>query len=65
MVRALWQKRNLVIDEAWVGGGGNVTGECRAMSLGWLRGVVEDLVTRVDPQTFDLGREAPGLLEGG
>lgn len=45
MLRELWNKRNLRIDELYIRGGGNEVGDCRKMSLQWIRGLVEEIVT--------------------
>lgn len=45
MLQALRNSRHLGIDEVYIGGGGNTTGECRRMSLQWIRGLVTEMVT--------------------
>jgi hypothetical protein len=44
MIREL-RKRNLKVERVLVGGGGNLTGVCRQMSLRWIEGGVREMVT--------------------
>ena len=48
MITELRNKRGLAIEEVFVGGGGNLEGDCRKMSLQWIRGGVEQMVTAED-----------------
>lgn len=48
MLREIRTRRNLAIDAVYIGGGGNEQGDCRKMSLQWIRGVVEEMVTTED-----------------
>jgi hypothetical protein len=51
ILREIRTRRNLAIDAVYIGGGGNEQGDCRKMSLQWIRGVVEDMVTTEDWDT--------------
>jgi hypothetical protein len=46
MLREIRTRRNLAIDAVYIGGGGNREGDCRKMSLAWVRGIVEEMVTQ-------------------
>lgn len=45
MIKAIKQSRNLSVTHVFVGGGGNEEGDCRKMSLRWIRQRVEERVT--------------------
>jgi hypothetical protein len=49
-VIAALKKRELRIDKIWMGGGANETGRCRAISLGWIKDGVEEMITTEDRQ---------------
>lgn len=57
MLREIRTRRNLAIDAVYIGGGGNVQGDCRKMSLKWIRGVVEEMVTTEDWDTWQVSWE--------
>lgn len=44
LIRLLRTKRKLRVDKIFISGGGNVDGDCRRMTLEWIKGWVEDLV---------------------
>ena len=46
MLREIRTRRHLAIDAVYIGGGGNEEGLCRRMSLGWIRSIVEEMVTK-------------------
>jgi hypothetical protein len=39
------KKRNLLVEEIWIGGGGNEDGRCREMSLEFIKTGVEKMMT--------------------
>jgi hypothetical protein len=45
MITEIKGKQKLAITNVFVGGGGNTQGDCRKMSLKWVRGRVEEMVT--------------------
>jgi hypothetical protein len=53
MLRAIQISRKLAIDEVYIGGGGNTAGDCRSMSLQWIRGLVTEMVTL---EKWDIGQ---------
>jgi len=44
LIRLLRDQRKLRVDKIFIGGGGNVGGDCRKMTLEWIKGWVEDLI---------------------
>jgi hypothetical protein len=45
MIMQLKNTRKLAVDKVFVSGGGNLAGQCREMSLRWIRQGVEQMVT--------------------
>jgi hypothetical protein len=45
MIAEIQSKQKLAISNVYVGGGGNIEGDSRKMSLKWIRGLVEDMIT--------------------
>lgn len=44
-ISELKKARKLAVEKVFVGGGGNAAGQCREMSLRWIRQGVEQMVT--------------------
>jgi hypothetical protein len=45
MIAEIKSKQGLAITNVFIGGGGNTEGHCRKMSLNWVRGRVEEMMT--------------------
>lgn len=45
MLKAIRTGRQLAVDAVYIGGRGNTRGDSRKMSLKWVRGLVEEMVT--------------------
>lgn len=45
VISVLKKARKLAVEKVFIGGGGNVAGQCREMSLQWIREGVEQMVT--------------------